>query len=225
MKVVDRNSLCPILLILCAAGSACAQAQTSQEDVKAFVAEYVAAYNAKDEDRLLMLYDSRSRACISEGDKDFYAVVLADMWRSSIPANYKFTVSAVDENNLKAIESIGRFPQKPVRELHIDYQQGEDSGTVIVYLAEENGRWHADVPCATEQTVKQFRDETPERKKLEARYKSLADAIQEPLRSELIKLLREHKRGRAVDRYKVAVGPDEQTAMLVIDQLALEQKQ
>ena len=41
----------------------------------------------------------------------------------------------------------------PARELHIDYQQGEDGGTVIVYLVKENGRWTDDFPCASEQSI------------------------------------------------------------------------
>jgi hypothetical protein len=146
------------------------------------------------------------------------------MWRNPIPAKYTFTVSAVNVNNLKGIESFGRFALKPVRELHIDYQQGDDSGTVVIYLVQENGRWLADQPCATEQTLKQFRDEAPARNEREAHYKSLAGAIQEPLRSQLIELLREHKTGEAVNRYKEASGQDEQTAMLVINQIALEPK-
>jgi hypothetical protein len=222
MKFMKRRSLCLILVSLCTACCARAQSQPSQTEAKAFVTEYVAAFDAKDAARLQALYDSKSRACITAEDQEFYDAALSAMWRNPIPAKYTLSVSAVDENNLKGIETFGRFPQKPARELHIDYQQGDDSGTVVVYLVQENGRWLADQPCPSEQTLKKFRDEAPARKALEARYKSLADAIQEPLRSQLIALLREHKTGEAIDRYKGATGQDVQTAMLVINQLALE---
>jgi hypothetical protein len=224
MKFVKRNSLCLILVSLCTACYARAQSQASQADAKAFVTEYVAAFDAKDAARLQALYDSKSRACITAEDKDFYDATLAGMWRNPIPAKYTFTVSAVDENNLKGIETFGRFPLKPARELHIDYQQGDDSGTVVVYLVQENGRWFADQPCPSQQTLKQFRDEAPARKEREAHYKSLAGAIQEPLRSQLIALLRDHKTAEAIDRYKGASGQDTKTAMFVINQLALEPK-
>lgn len=224
MKKVRRRSgwLILILVSLCTAWFTSAQSQVSQSDAKAFVREYVAAYNAKDAARLQALYDSKSRACIAAEDRDFYDFTLAVMWREQIPANYTFTVSVVDENNLKAIETDGRFPVKPALELHIDYQQGDDSGTVVVYLVRENGRWAADQPCPTEQALKQFRNDAPERKEREARYKSIAGTIQEPLRSQLIALLREHKTGEAIRRYKEASGQDYQTAMFVIGQLALE---
>jgi hypothetical protein len=199
-----------------------AQPQASEGNVKAFVAQYVDAFNAQDASRLESLYDSQSQDCITAEDKDFYDAALRAMWRDPIPANYTFTVSEVNQNNLKAIETFGRFPEKPERELHIDYQQGDDSGTVIVYLVHENGRWAADQPCATEETLKQFRDDAPERKKREAHYQSLANIIQEPLRSQLIALLREHKTGEAVERYKKASGQDSQTAMFVMNRLAYE---
>jgi hypothetical protein len=213
-----------ILLAVCTVCDAGAQPQTSQADLRPFVTEYVAAYDAQDGARLQALYDSKSRACITAADRDFYEAALAAMWRDPIPANYKFTVSPVNENNLKAIETFGRFPVKPTRELHIDYQQGDDGGTVIVYLVQENGRWRADQPCATEQMLKQFRDDAPARKAREARSQALAAAIQEPLRAQLIDLVRAHRTGDAIDRYKKASGQDMQTAMLVIDQLAQQVK-
>jgi hypothetical protein len=218
MKFAKRVSVCVILTSSCIASYAGAQSQPSQAAAKALVAQYVAAYNKRDAARLRALYDPKSQACITAENKDYYDATLALMWRDPIPANYTFTVSAVNEGNLRAVETFGRFLLKPQRELHIDYQQGDDSGTVVIYLVQENGRWLADQPCATEQAVKQFRDQAPAR----AHYKSIAAGIQDPLRSQLISLLREHKTGEAVERYMKASGQDGRTAILVIDQLALE---
>ena len=227
MKFVELRLLCLVLISLSTARYAHGQAQQtqagpSQAEAKGFVTEYVAAFDAKDAARLQALYDSKSQACIASEDKDFYEFSLAIMWRDPIPAKYTFAVSPVNEINLKAIETFGRFPRKPERELHIDYQQGEDSGTTVVYLVRENGRWRADQPCPTEETVKKFREDAPARKEREARYESLASGIQEPLRSQLVKMLREHKTGEAIELYKKASGQDGQTSMLVIDQLKLD---
>jgi hypothetical protein len=224
MRLLKDRSLCLLLISLCAACSARAQSQVPQAEAKAFVTEYVAAYNSKNAARLQALYDFKSRACFTGEGKDFYDGAMEVMWRNPIPAKYTFSVSAINEMNMKAMESFGRFALKPTRELHIDYQEGDDVGGVVVYLVRENGRWRADQPCASEQSLKQFRDEAPARKEREAHYKSLADAIQEPVRSQLIALLREHKTAQAIDRYKEASGQDGQTAMLVINQLAIEPK-
>lgn len=227
MRFVRCRALRVILVSLCAAGFARAQSEPSQTEIKGFVTQYVAAYNAKDASRLEALYSSKSRACIAAEKKDFkdyYDFSLAMMWRDPVPETYTFRVTAINENNLKAIETFGHFPAKPARELHIDYQQGNDVGSVELYLVQENGRWVADQPCVSEATMKQFRDDVPARREREARYKSLAAGIQEPLRSQLIALLRNHDTGEATDRYMKASGQDGRTAMLVMDQLAHEGK-
>lgn len=122
------------------------------------------------------------------------------------------------------METFGHFPAKPLRELHIDYQQGDDVGSVELYLVRENGRWLLDQLCESQAGLKQFRDETPARKQREAHYKSIADGIKEPLRSQLIALLRSHETGEATERYMKASGQDGRTAMLVMDQLAHEDR-
>ena len=218
---MKRSDVCLILVGLCTACYVRAQSQPSQADAKAFVTAYVAAFNGKNMARLQALYDSRSRACLTGKDKDFYEALQANAWEDPVPANYTFTVSGINEINLKAIESMGRFALKPAYELHINYQQGNDLGSVDVYLVQENGRWFADQPCATEQTLKQFRDDAPARKEREAHYKSVADAIQEPLRSQLIALLRKHETATAIDQYKKASDQDYREAMQVIHQLKL----
>jgi hypothetical protein len=184
-------------------------------DVKNFATQYIAAINAKDEARLTALYSSQSRACIAAEDRDFYKMALDTMWHEPIPSNATITVSAVNEGNLKAIESFGAFPAKPTRELHIDYQVGNDGGLVIVYLVTENGHWAADQPCPTAESVKQFHAGDAAR----AHYKQMAQEIQEPLRAQLIAFLRQHDTASAIDRYHAASGQDKNTSMLVIDAL------
>jgi hypothetical protein len=214
------------ILILAAgpSGRAEAQDQPSPAEAKAFAAQYVAASNAKDKPRVLSLFHPKSVACITPETKDFYDGAMEVSMRETIPADYKFTVMPVNQENLKAIESMGRFPVTPTSEMHIDYQQGDDAGSVVLWLVRENGRWFADQPCASEQTLKQFRDGAAARKEAEARYKMLADGIKDPLRSELIAMLHKHETGSATDRYHQASGQDMQTSMFVINELRSETK-
>jgi len=231
VRFAARGAVCAVaLLVMGSGGGLRAQSQSLRTqplsaqppDIQAFVKQYVAAWNSKDLARLYALNYSKSGACITPASKDFYDGLLAAQMRDSIPANYTTTVSAVNEGNLKAIESLGQFPVKPARELHIDYQQGEDSGTVIVYLVKENGRWTDDFPCASESSLKKFHDDAAENAKLLAHYKALADGIKEPLRSELLKMLRAHETANATDRYHAASGQDMKTSMLVINALKEE---
>ena len=140
-----------------------------------------------------------------------------------IPPNYKFSVMPVNEGNLKALESMGqRWTVKPAQELHIDYQQGNDLGSYVVYLIHENGRWSYDLPCATDAAIKRYRNNATANEAALAHYKALASEIKEPLRSELLGLLRAQETGTATDRYHQATGQDYKTSMYVINALKTE---
>lgn len=211
------------MLSLAVACGARAQSQAVPGEVKVFVTQYVAAFNSKNPEKLFELQGSKSLACITPANKDYYEGALAMQMRDSIPVNYKLSMMSPNEGNLKALESMGmRWPVKPEQEVHIDYQQGEDSSSVVVWLVHENGRWIGDFPCATDATIKQFHDSAAERRADEARYKALADAIKDPLRSELVGMLRAHETGRATDRYREASGQDGRTSMLVMNALKNE---
>ena len=211
-----------LIAVLCACFPN-ASAQTSPPDAKAFVQQYVAAVNAHDAKRLYAMYDPKSRACITPENKSFYDEMMSHHLDDPIPPNYTFRVSPVNEDNLKAIESMGsRVAAHPAQELQIDYQQGDDAGSVTVYLVRENGRLFDDEPCATDEYIKKYREEAPANAKRLAEYKAIADVIKEPLRAQLITLLSQHKTAEAIDRYKAATNQDTTTSMFVMHALAAE---
>lgn len=224
MKRAIRCIVCVCVLVALAGLRAHAQNQPSPAEAKAFAAQYVAAMNAKDIPRLLTFYHPKSAACITADTKDYYDGALEFSVREAVPANYTVNVMAVNEGNRKAIESMAKFPVNPTSEMHIDYQQGDDVGSVVLWLVRENGHWFADQPCATEQTLKEFRNSAAARKEAQARYKSLADGIKDPLRSELLAMLGKHETGQAIDRYHQASGQDVKTSMLVMNELKAESK-
>lgn len=186
-------------------------------DVKDFAAQYVAAYNSRDEGRVLALDLPESRACVTPANRDVYAEIARGNMRDSIPPKYILSFTPVNEGNLKALASQGYFLVKPERELHIDYQypNSDDGGLLILYLVRQNGRWMGDFPCMTPQAIKDFRDNAP----LRQHYKSVATAIKEPLRSQLLAMLRNHQSGEAETRYRQSSGCDMRTSMLVINAL------
>jgi hypothetical protein len=219
MKYSARRPLCYILLAIAFACCTNAQNQVVPAEVRVFAAHYVAAINAKDAAQILAMYNSKSLACVTPETKDFYDAMIPVYSGDHVPASYTVSLVPVNEDNLKALADSETFPVKPLRELHIDYQQGEESGTVLVFLVQEDGRWVGDFPCATEAALKRYRDEAPQRKELEAHYKALANGIQQPLRGELTAMLRDHKRSSAVGRYHESSGQDYKTSMFVINDL------
>ena len=182
----------------------------------------VAAFNARDTARLYALYHPSVLACITSESKSFYDGALAVQWRDPIPASYTFRVLAVNEGNVRALEAMARFPIPPAQEVQIDYQQGDDVGSVTLWLVREKNRLYSDAPCATEQALKEFRDDAPAREAFAAQHRAIAVAVAEPLRSQLVALLRAHKTAEAIRQYKEASGLDYRMSMFVIDDLAHE---
>lgn len=186
-------------------------------DVKAFAAEYVAAWNAKDHGRLMGLIVTEWRACVTPENKDVYDQIERVQWRDEIAPAYRLSLQPVNESNIKALSAMETFPVKPERELHIDweYPQTRDGESTVLWLARENGRWMADFPCMTAKEIRDYRDDAADREK----YKAMAAGIREPLRSELLAMLRKHQLGEAEERYKAVTGCDMKTATLVISAL------
>lgn len=185
--------------------------------VKAFAAQYVAAYNSKNVARLESAYLPESRACVTSANREVYDAVARMSMRDSVPAKYLLSLMPVNESNMKALAGMMYFRVKPERELHIDYQypNSNDGGQLVLWLVRQNGRWTADFPCMTEDRIKDFRDNAAARE----HYKTVAAAIKEPLRSELLAMLRNHQSGEAAERYQKATGSDMRTSMLVVDAL------
>jgi hypothetical protein len=217
MKSTVWGPICAVVLSLATIPCARAQSANVPPDVKSFATQYVAAFNAKDNARLLSFNVPQSRACITPANRDVYDSVMAMQFTGSIPPNYILTLMPVNENNLKALADLEYFPVKPERELNIDYQypRSNSGGQLVIWLVRQNGRWMGDFPCMTARGIKNFRDNAAARK----RYKALAAEIKEPLRSQLVGMLRAHQIGEAEMRYQKATGSDMRTSMLVVNAL------
>ncbi len=190
MKLAKRGAVCLLAASACCAWRASAQAPSTQADIKVFVAKYVAAFNSKDVARIYALYHPRVVACITPESKSYYDDAMAFQMRDPIPAGYTFRVMPVNENNVKALETMARFRIAPAQEVQIDYQQGNDLGSVTLWLVRENNRLYSDAPCATEETIKQFRDDAPARQEFTARHRAIAAAIAEPAAARLTRRAR-----------------------------------
>lgn len=217
MKRTISTAIFVLALAFAVALNVRAQNTAVPPDIKAFAAQYVAAFNSKDQTRLLSLNLPQSRACITPQNKDVYNPALFMQMRDTVPSNYMLSLMPVNESNLKALAAEEYFPVKPERELHIDYQYPEtnDGGQLIIWLVRQNGRWIGDFPCMTAQGIKHYRDNAAARE----HYKTLAAAIKDPLRSQLLAMLRKHETGEAEERYQKATGSDIRTSMLVINAL------
>ncbi|HVB87447.1 MAG TPA: hypothetical protein VNK23_12375 [Candidatus Dormibacteraeota bacterium] len=217
MRLALRRTICGIAFSVAAIPCARAQSAKVPPDVRAFAAQYVAAINAKDVTRIRSYFVPQARACITPENKEVYDSVLAMQLTDHIPQGYTLTSPPVNLSNLKALSDVQYLPVKPERELRIDYRYPgtTDGGVVVLWLARRNGRWMDDHPCITAHGLKIYRENAAARE----HYQKLAKEIKEPLRAELIGMLRARQTSQAEFRYHQATGSDLQTSMLVINAL------
>jgi hypothetical protein len=188
--------------------------------IDAFVKSYVAAHNAKDVAATRALWHSKSVACITPESADFFDRDFRVNIRHTIPLDYTFTAKPVDPKDDLPFKGYAVFPVRPAQQVQINYNYGvESSGIIMFWLVQEGNGWAEDSPCMTPETLQQFKASLPEIKANGEKTKSQVDSLQEPLRSELVALLKQGKPSAAADRYVAATGQDRNTAMFVIEEM------
>lgn len=219
-----RSIVLIILPLLSALAISCSSSGAGQAKrpatIDAFVRSYVASVNARDAAANRSLWHSKSLACINSDSSQFYDRAFKISSRHGIPADYKFSSKPVGPNDKLGFEGYAVFLVRPTNEVQIDYTRGEEnSGTVIFWLVQEGNGWAEVFPCATPETLQQFKASLPEIKANEEKTKALVDALQEPLRGELAAMLQQGKASSAASHYAEAAKQDRVTAMYVVDEL------
>lgn len=214
------------VLALTGCSSVLSQADDHPATIQELVSRYVAANNAQDAGVMNALLHPKSLACITPENRDFYDRADAVSMRQPIPADYKFTDTVLMGKDVPPLNGYATFPLPPTHQIQIEYTSGaENSGTVMMWLVGENGRWYKDDPCVNADIVKQFHDDLPNIKAREQATKDLVAQIQEPLLSELKSLLKEGKGATASKRYGAATGKDGDTSLAVIEELEFQLRQ
>lgn len=188
--------------------------------IDAFVKSYVASINSRDVAANRSLWQTKSLACVNSDSSQFYDRAFKVSSRHGIPTDYKFTAKTIGPDEKLGFEGYAIFPVRPTQEVQIDYTRGqENSGTVILWLVQESKGWAEVFPCATSETLQNFKAQLAEIRANEEKTKALVDAIQDPLRSELIALLKQGKSSTAATHYAEAAKQDRTTVMFVIDEM------
>lgn len=217
-----RPSVLVVLAAFLAVAIACSSSTpvARPATIDGFVKSFVAAINGRDVIASRGLWHSKSLACITPDSADFYDRAFKVSSRHPIPLDYKSTSKPVGPGDDLGFQGYAVFPVRPTQEVHLDYSKGaENSGTVIFWLVQEGNGWAEVFPCATPDTLQKFKAKLPEIRSNEEKTKSLVDALQDPLRGELVAMLQQGKSASAASRYAQATGQDRTTAMYVVEEI------
>jgi len=113
------------------------------------------------------------------------------------------------------------YPVRPSHQVQIDFDTGPSSSTTVVLLVVyDAGSWREVLPCPRPDTIAKMRAAKEESAKQDERAQQLAAKLSDPLRVELMDLLRKGRRVDAMKRYAAASGEDLAMAKRVVELLA-----
>lgn len=220
MRAISTVGTCVLLTAALGCSFSGAKTVVHPATINEFVKQYVAAVNVRDLAAYRSLLSSNSLACINPQSNDFYDRAFQSDLRHPIPAGYTFTTKEVGQDEKLAFEGYAVFPVRPSQQVQIDYTQGmENTGVLLLWLIHDSTGWSEVFPCATPETLKSFKAQLPEIKAHEEKTKALVAGLKEPLRGELIALLKQGKSSTAATRYAESTGADHETGMFVVEEM------
>lgn len=106
------------------------------------------------------------------------------------------------------------YPVQPTYELHLRFDNS--NAELVRYLAPAGQKWYMVLPCPNEKGMALIHDNLAKAKAQREHAAQLVDELKDPLRSELLAMLKEHKMLDAVRRYQQATGLQDFTLAVMV---------
>jgi hypothetical protein len=115
-----------------------------------------------------------------------------------------------------------QYPVQPSDQIQVVWSSGADGssmGSIIQPIVEKDGAWFLVYPCPNEAGMKFMHENLAAGREQKERAQTLASQLQDPLKSELLDLLKQGQKMEAIKKYQSASGTDLTTAVQVINTL------
>jgi hypothetical protein len=214
-----------IVALLAGCGNSSGAAGGSAEEARQQLAQsYIAALQAKDPAKIEALLHPAVRACENAATKEYFDFLRSHAFDNVPGAEYKVNVSPIAKDSLLFVPPKEQFPYPvpPIYQFQIDWNRnpdGSDIASVVRAMAPSHGSWFVVYPCPNAAGIKEFRERMAKGWEQKEHAKALAADLKEPLKGQLLDLLKQRKRIDAVKAYREATGADLTTASLVMDAL------
>ncbi|HEY2017314.1 MAG TPA: hypothetical protein VGH38_27605, partial [Bryobacteraceae bacterium] len=186
---------------------------------RTFIQPWVQAIATGQTTGLKKLLHPKVQACMNDRTREYFDYLAAK--QSSARGNYRITKLEPFKGAapLFMLPADGfSYPVQPTYEVNIDFEQANT--TMVRYLAEANGSWYEVQPCPNEKGIAFMHEAIAKRDEQRKRVAQLAAELKEPLRGELIAMLKQHRLRDAAKRYQEATGLDDLTiAVMVVNTL------
>ena len=186
---------------------------------ESFAREIVEAIRSKNQDRRMAALHPKSRACINGTTQPYFDWIFTRQFRYQLPAKFKVSSSPLT-GSIDPLPDKSAYPVTPTHQVQIDFTTSPFSSTSIVVLATQDGkRWYEVLPCPTPETLVGVKKSSAESDRQNQRIQELAANLTEPLRAELLTLLKTGRRVDAIRKYASATGEELVIAKGVVELL------
>lgn len=189
---------------------------------RTFAAAYVRAVTGPDVRQYMRLVHPASLACRRKDNEEFFADMFARHQGLSAPEPQVLVESlpaTLQLFDFMAKEGFG-YPVRPTHVFHVDViSTGNKQRSLGAFSVLLDGSWYEVLPCPTAEAAAQYRAKKAQAAADEAKARELARSMRDPLRAEIVGLLREGKKVSAIKKYREATGVDLAMAKRVVEAL------
>jgi len=175
---------------------------------ESFAREIVKAIQSRNTEQRMAVLHSKSRACIDSMTRPYYDWIFTRQFRYQLPDRFKVTSSPFS-GPTGPLPDKSAYPVKPTHQVQIDFALSPTRNMSIVVLARNDGnRWFEVLPCPSPETLAGAKRSSAERDRQNRRIQELAARVTEPLRSELMSLIKAGRRIDAIRKYADTTGEE-----------------
>lgn len=237
MHGTRNSSILSLIFIAALASPLCAQDRMRVGDTgptqdmtpaqRTFANAYVSAVTGPDIERYKRLLHPRTRACMNRDNADFFNNIFGrrggrtarnpQVSLEKLPKNFGM-FSAARSNGLT-------YPARPTHAFHINLVgTGPRQSAVIAFAVRENGIWYEVLPCPSAKSLELMREAQRRDAAESITARALADSLQDPLRGELLALVKDSGSISAAKRYSEAAQVELTMARRVVKVLEKEER-
>ena len=235
--LVTRNSSILCLIVLAALASpadaqsrARARAPSSSPDMnpaqRTFAQSYLSAITSSDIERYKRLLHPRTRACMTPANAEFFNTIFARRV-GRVAMKPHLSVRKLEDRGMSAARSNGlAYPDRPSHAFEINLvSSGPKQNAIIAFAVRVNGIWYEVLPCPSAKSLEVMKETKLRAVADSMKARAVADTLQDPLRAEIIALLRETGSVSAIRRYSEVAQVDMAMARRVIKAIEDDERQ
>lgn len=189
---------------------------------RAFNDRYLAAVTGPDIERYKALLHPGTRACMSAANADYFEVIFKRRV-NNVATSPKVSVETLPDSVslLKAFEAHGYlYPIRPTHAFYMDLvSTGPKQSSIAAFAVLDKNTWYEVIPCPTPKALDLMRKSKARDDSVSARARTLLGDLRDPLRAELLALLKQDLSVSAKKKYAEVAKVDMTTAVRVVDGL------